>query len=953
MDNNLQPYVYRPLLFQKSPDGFFDIFTIRVLVLQHAANRSSPLVGHLEHVELGTSERAIYEPVSYVWGDSTLIHVLICEDQELRITTSADTVLRRFRHSDKPRRLWIDAICINQKDNDEKMRQVQHMAQIYSSSSEGTQAWLGDAVDHRCIDFLWGLSSTKWEHCTTAKDVDGALRHEMQRFFGSTDLTPVHDFLRIPWFTRRWIIQEAALSPESSCRLYCNDSDITWHALSHALLLLSRSSFRFDDKIIEQLRLSDNFTRELNDSWSILDCLVGFHIAQCQDGRDRIYSLLGLADDVARERRKKENSPKARQSLLKIVPDYRLSTIDVYRSFAENLLLNADHLDILQCAGAFPTPERSGLPSWIPDWTQKMQYRPLINVPWFNAGPRKPSSEGSVASSCYPWCMVRGVVAGKILFIFEEWENFDKTLPAAKYLEQFIWLPRRLPLVQRGHTGERFWQVAAQVLIADHALNHRLRTRFANPKGGWCDGRRMKRDARDRDTQVFMDWFQSAGEDPAIWRNCKVKCSFREENFHLVLEKRSHLLPTLHQTIFSSAYIKLGATEGDWHESSSARRSAWHELIDADDGPYMIAQLMQQGLDSAQKEKPQTSGHRTSGVTDFGSESEDGSPAHDTDTDEMAITNDLLKAIIRQLLPEDGDADTSVDSSLVSPQIQKDNSRLEGYTMPSQSLNSQNTDDPITKRAWNSRPGDRQAAQREKILARHDEELAQMRDREDQLKALIAQDNVDEFTELLDEILHEALGSLARTTRDIFGHVPTTDDLRLSGLDGMAELLAEKPELFEDSETDNVSSEDEMESFFTTDRLTGQSQIDEPDIIEPGEYARVAAVGDLRHGNNYDEMIWFPPDQQNTERYSELVWRTMSGRRIFLMDNGFMGIVPAAAKVGDTIAAFRGGRVPFVIRPHKSGDASWELIGDCYVHGIMRGEIFHGENIQERDFVLK
>jgi hypothetical protein len=44
-----------------------------------------------------------------------------------------------------------------------------------------------------------------------------------------------------------------------------------------------------------------------------------------------------------------------------------------------------------------------------------------------------------------------------------------------------------------------------------------------------------------------------------------------------------------------------------------------------------------------------------------------------------------------------------------------------------------------------------------------------------------------------------------------------------------------------------------------------------------------------------------------------------------------------SAGEGDSIVIFRGARVPHVIR--KRGD-DWELIGDCYVHGIMHGSFF-------------
>jgi hypothetical protein len=42
--------------------------------------------------------------------------------------------------------LWADAVCINQKDNDERSHQLIVMARIYSSAEE-VMAWLGPAAD--------------------------------------------------------------------------------------------------------------------------------------------------------------------------------------------------------------------------------------------------------------------------------------------------------------------------------------------------------------------------------------------------------------------------------------------------------------------------------------------------------------------------------------------------------------------------------------------------------------------------------------------------------------------------------------------------------------------------------------------------------------------------------------------------------------------------------------
>jgi hypothetical protein len=51
-----------------------------------------------------------------------------------------------------------------------------------------------------------------------------------------------------------------------------------------------------------------------------------------------------------------------------------------------------------------------------------------------------------------------------------------------------------------------------------------------------------------------------------------------------------------------------------------------------------------------------------------------------------------------------------------------------------------------------------------------------------------------------------------------------------------------------------------------------------------------------------------------------------------------MGVGPLSVGVNDSVFLFAGGRVPFVMRrDQSSGDYS--IIGECYVHGVMDGEV--------------
>lgn len=70
-----------------------------------------------------------------------------------------------------------------------------------------------------------------------------------------------------------------------------------------------------------------------------------------------------------------------------------------------------------------------------------------------------------------------------------------------------------------------------------------------------------------------------------------------------------------------------------------------------------------------------------------------------------------------------------------------------------------------------------------------------------------------------------------------------------------------------------------------------------------------------------------------SNRFSFAYQRTMimTGKR-------YIGLVPASSRVGDRIAILKGGAVPFVLR--QAADGCWALVGECYVHGIMHGEVF-------------
>lgn len=151
----LESYQYRPLL---NPQ------TIRVLELEPALKRTSPLKGRLIEVDLDavSSQQREYDALSYVWGSSEGDQPIVFDNKQLRITQNCDSALRQLRSRTRKIRLWVDAVCINQQDLMDRGHQVNMMGKIYQRARK-VHIWLGSYAPSE------GVLRTKF--CFAATDV--------------------------------------------------------------------------------------------------------------------------------------------------------------------------------------------------------------------------------------------------------------------------------------------------------------------------------------------------------------------------------------------------------------------------------------------------------------------------------------------------------------------------------------------------------------------------------------------------------------------------------------------------------------------------------------------------------------------------------------------------------------------------------------------------------------
>ena len=168
--------------------------SIRLLCLMPTKNDTANIRCELFEYALRESDKAthLYEALSYVWGGSDKRQSIFIGNQYLAVTLNLYAALLRLRDRDFPRIIWVDAVCINQEDKQEKEHQIQFMAKIYGKASR-VIVWLGETA----VDSDRALEEIR---VAPGKKSTNSLNNEMI-------LHAILALLQRPWFRRIWVRQ--------------------------------------------------------------------------------------------------------------------------------------------------------------------------------------------------------------------------------------------------------------------------------------------------------------------------------------------------------------------------------------------------------------------------------------------------------------------------------------------------------------------------------------------------------------------------------------------------------------------------------------------------------------------------------------------------------------------------------------------------------------------------
>lgn len=134
-------------------------YEIRILLLLPSRRSRTRIRCRMIHQSLDDPDIE-YEALSYVWGSPQPAQQIRVNGTGFHVGPNLHSALQHLRLKDKIRRLWVDAVCINQRDNAEKSVQVAQMGRVFAQASQ-TNAWLGKQEDVRLAMRLLRLIAKK------------------------------------------------------------------------------------------------------------------------------------------------------------------------------------------------------------------------------------------------------------------------------------------------------------------------------------------------------------------------------------------------------------------------------------------------------------------------------------------------------------------------------------------------------------------------------------------------------------------------------------------------------------------------------------------------------------------------------------------------------------------------------------------------------------------------
>jgi hypothetical protein len=125
----------------------------------------------VELTKLPTADVSTYDALSYAWGRGEVCWIIYIDGRPFKTTQVVYDFLYERSPVFFPRTIWIDSICIDQQNNEEKTQQLKRMTDIYHIAGRVT-AWLGGPPGaHLANDLLVELNYVINKHALSEQDM--------------------------------------------------------------------------------------------------------------------------------------------------------------------------------------------------------------------------------------------------------------------------------------------------------------------------------------------------------------------------------------------------------------------------------------------------------------------------------------------------------------------------------------------------------------------------------------------------------------------------------------------------------------------------------------------------------------------------------------------------------------------------------------------------------------
>lgn len=359
--SDILPYSYEPLL-----ENQFRILEITAVQPEIRTTLVKCVVG----------QSPPFQALSYAWGSKSNTRAIICDNARFAVTPHlyeclVSIFLANGSTKDRPTRLWVDAICINQSSDSEKGAQVAKMHRLYHNA-DLVYVWLGIASDgsDEAMDAIREVDLPQDLEGSSEEDMNYRILHlksEAPRLFRMEFFGPIAALSRRSWFLRLWVVQEYLLA--RSVIFLCGRKTIDGTKLRNTLRKMSIYSFGDGNPpIAEQEALFEGYDALLKleriktdynngDTLRFFDFVMLGRSRLAKEPVDRIYAMLGLTEET--------DTTYADKLRIDYSEETRTKYWRLYAEFGKVALRNEPHLRLLTVTSSDERPD--GLPSWCPN----------------------------------------------------------------------------------------------------------------------------------------------------------------------------------------------------------------------------------------------------------------------------------------------------------------------------------------------------------------------------------------------------------------------------------------------------------------------------------------------------------------------------------------------------------------------------------------------------------